>query len=112
MDIVETRSAGAVTLALTGRLDGASSGAFETRMLTHIDAGDHRLVIDMAGLDYISSVGLRVFMVATKRLKPIGGRLVLCALQPTIKQVFDIAGFTPIFPITATRDDATALMAS
>jgi anti-anti-sigma factor len=109
MDIEESRTGGAVTLALKGRLDGASSGGFETRMLAQIDAGDRNFLIDMAQLDYISSVGLRVFMLATKRLKPLGGRIVLCALQPSIKQLFDIAGFSTIFTITATREEAASL---
>jgi anti-anti-sigma factor len=112
MEIVETRSAGAVTLAPKGRLDGTSSSGFETRILSHIDAGDTRLIIDMAQLDYISSVGLRVFMLAIKRLKPIGGRIVLCALQPSIKQLFDIAGFSTIFTIAATPEEAATLVAS
>jgi|SRR5687768_9199596 stage II sporulation protein AA (anti-sigma F factor antagonist) len=108
MDIVETKAPDAVTLALKGRLDGASSPGFEERVLALINAGEHRLVVDLAQLDYISSVGLRVFMLAAKRLKPLGGRIVLCALQPSVKQVFEIAGFATIFPITATRDEATA----
>ena len=111
MDIVETRESDAVTLALKGRLDNASSPGFEERVLKHINAGDHRLVIDLAQLDYISSVGLRVFMLAAKRLKPAGGRIVVCAMQPAVKQVFDIAGFASIIPMTATRDEATAKLA-
>lgn len=106
MDIVETRSPEAVTLALNGRLDNATSPGFEERVLRMIGAGDVRLIIDLAQLDYISSVGLRVFMMAAKRVKPLGGKIVLCALQPTVKQVFDIAGFSTIFAIAATRDDA------
>ena len=50
-------------------------------------------------------------MLAVKRLKPVGGRIVLCGLQPGVKQVFEIAGFATIFPITATRDEATAKLA-
>jgi anti-anti-sigma factor len=106
MDIVESRSGGAVTLAVTGRLDNATSPAFEERVLAHIGAGDTRLIIDLSGLDYISSIGLRVFMLAAKRLAPLGGRMVVCALTPPIKQVFEIAGFPRIFPITATLDEA------
>jgi len=111
MDIVETRASDAVTLALKGRLDGASSPGFEQRVLALINAGDHRLVIDLAQLDYISSVGLRVFMLAAKRLKPVGGRVVLCGLQPGVTQVFEIAGFSTIFPMAATREEASALLA-
>lgn len=112
MEIVETRSSDVVTLALAGRLDGTSSSAFEARILAHIDAGDIRLIVDMTDLDYISSVGMRVFMLAAKRLKPLGGRVVLCGLQPSIRQVFDMAGFAAIFAITETRADAASLFAA
>lgn len=111
MEIVETRSAGAVTLALKGRLDGTSSQGFEARILQHVDAGDTRLIIDMTDLDYISSVGLRVFILAAKRLKPVNGRIVFCALKPPIKHVFEIAGFSTIFKVAGTRDEAAALVA-
>ena len=99
MDITETRSAGVVTLALKGRLDGTAAKEFETRILALIDAGDCKLIIDLAELDYINSVGLRVFMAAAKLLKPLGGRIVLCALQPSIQHVFDISGLSTIFSI-------------
>jgi len=109
IDIVEIRGPGAVTLALAGRLDGTTATGFETRVLTHIDAGDTNLVLDLADLAYISSVGLRVFLVAAKRLQAVDGRLVLCAAQPPIKQVFDIAGFVGMFTFAPTREDALEL---
>jgi anti-anti-sigma factor len=112
MDIVETKANGAVTLAIKGRLDNATTPAFEDRVLAHIAAGDTRLIIDLAGLVYISSVGLRVFMLAAKRLAPLGGRIVVCALPPEIKQVFEIAGFARIFPMAATAEEAAAKVMS
>jgi anti-anti-sigma factor len=111
MDIAETKSADTLTLALKGRLDATSSPGFEEKLLKQIDAGEKRVNIDMTQLDYNSSVGLRVLMLAAKRLKPIGGKMALCGLQPTVKQVFDIAGFGALFPIVATREDAGAKLA-
>src|SRR5690348_291346 len=111
MDIVEAKSPEALTLALKGRLDASSSGSLEEKVLKHIEGGERRIIIDFAQLDYISSVGLRVLMLASKRLKPVGGRLVLCALQPAVRQVFDIAGFSTILAIVDTRDQAVAKLA-
>ena len=108
MDIAESRSGGVVTLAVAGRLDNSTSPAFEERILKHIDAGDTRLIVDLAKLEYISSVGLRVFMLAARRLAPIGGRVAVCALPKPIKQVFEIAGFPGILPITGTQEEAAA----
>jgi stage II sporulation protein AA (anti-sigma F factor antagonist) len=112
MDITETRSAGVVTLALSGRLDGTSSGGLETKMLALIDAGDRRFIIDMANVDFMSSVGLRAFVVIAKGLHAVGGRIVLCAVQPPIKQLFELTGLNASFTMRDTREDAAALLAS
>jgi anti-anti-sigma factor len=112
MEIIETTADGVVTLALIGRLDGTSSLGFEARVFRQIEAGHHRMIIDMAQLDFINSVGLRVFMAAAKLLKPLDGRMVLCALQPSIQHLFDVAGLSTIFTIAATREEAATLVAS
>jgi anti-anti-sigma factor len=99
MDITESKTADIVTLSLSGRLDMASAKAFEDRILAHIDSGGRRIAIDLAGLDYISSAGLRVFILAGKRLDKAQGKLALCALTAPVQEIFDIAGFTPLFAI-------------
>jgi stage II sporulation protein AA (anti-sigma F factor antagonist) len=111
MDIVESKSPDTpniLTLTLKGRLDGASTASFEERMLKHIDEGERRLLLDLADLDYISSVGLRALILASKRLKPLDGRIVLYALKPGVRQVFEIAGFSSILGIVGNRDEAVA----
>ena len=62
--------------------------------------------INLSRLDYVSSAGLRVFLVASKRLTPAGGKVVLCSLQEPVKQVFDIVGFYSIFSILNSKDEA------
>jgi anti-sigma B factor antagonist len=64
------------------------------------------VVIDGEKLDYISSTGLRVLLVAAKRLKAVDGRIVLSSLKPHILEVFEIAGFKSIFPIYGNVDQA------
>jgi anti-sigma B factor antagonist len=108
MDITEQREGNVVTIGLAGRLDGTTAKAVEERILQLIDSGATRLVVDLGQLDYISSVGLRVFMMAAKRLKVVGGRMVVCALQPAVKEVFEIAGFSAIFGIFEDRQQAVA----
>ena len=67
-----------------------------------------QLVLDFAALDYISSAGLRLVLVLAKRLKQERGRLVLCAMQPHVHEVFDISGFLAILDVQATRQEALA----
>ena len=107
MDIAESRKNGAVVLGLNGRVDASNASVLEQRVLALLDAGETRLVIDCAQLQYISSAGLRVLLVAAKRLSN-SGKLALAALNNQIRDVFDIAGFSSIFQICRTQDDAVA----
>jgi anti-anti-sigma factor len=54
----------------------------------------------------VNSAGLKVFLLAAKRLEPLGGKLVLCSLAPSVLMIFEMIGFTRIMKITATREDA------
>lgn len=107
MDISEDRKADAVILALSGKLDATTAKAFENRIVTVIDSGaGQRLVVDLAQLDYVSSSGLRVFLLAAKRLQATNGNITLCGLQDQIRQVFDLSGFSSIISIYGSRDEA------
>jgi anti-sigma B factor antagonist len=108
MEITEIKRNGAVILGLAGRLDASNAGVLEEKLLTLIAGGNTRLVIDGNKLDYISSAGLRVLLVAAKRLNATGGKISLYALKDQIKEVFDIAGFSSIFAIYRTQDEAIA----
>src|SRR5262245_7911997 len=106
MEITERKTVDIVTLGLSGKLDATSAKTFEEKILTRIESGDRRIVIDLAQLDYVSSAGLRVFILASKRLSSANGKMVLCALKDPVKEVFDIAGFLSIFSIYGSHDDA------
>lgn len=107
MELTESKKGGAVVLGLNGRVDASNAAVLEQRILALIDAGEKRLVIDCAQLQYISSAGLRVLLIAAKRLSD-SGQLALAALNHQIRDVFDIAGFSSIFQIYRTQDDAVA----
>ena len=107
MEITERRTAEIVTLSLSGRLDTTTAKAFEEKILAQIESGERRFVIDLAQLDYVSSAGLRVFILAAKRLNSMNGKIVLCSLKDPVKEVFDIAGFSSIFSIYGSHDEAT-----
>ena len=106
MDISEDRKADAVVLALSGKLDATTAKTFEDKILGVINSGAQRLVVDLALLEYVSSSGLRVFLLAAKRLQTTDGKIVLCGLQDHVRQVFDLAGFSSILSIYGSRDEA------
>jgi anti-anti-sigma factor len=112
MEIGEDNAAGARVIAPRGRLDSLSSGELERHVVARLDAGDRRVVIDLAGVEYVSSAGLRVLLLAAKRLKPPAGALVLCGMAPSVRTVLELAGFTSLFTIEAGREAALARLAA
>lgn len=108
MTITPETTAQATIVPLLGQINSANAGALEAQLLTLVDGGVRQLVLDFAALDYISSAGLRLVLVLAKRLKQERGRLVLCAMQPHVHEVFDISGFLAILDVQATRKEALA----
>lgn len=106
MEITERKTADVVTLSLSGKLHATTAKTFEEKLLSQIESGERRFVINLAQLDYISSAGLRVFLVAAKRLNSANGKILFCSLQSPVREVFDIAGFSSIFSIYGSDDDA------
>lgn len=106
MDITETKHEQYSVFKLNGRLDSNTAMGFEQKLFDCIENGTQRLILDFQDLDYISSAGLRVILKATKNLKSAEGKLVLCAMQDYVKEVFEISGFDSFLPIEATLDDA------
>jgi len=106
MEVRHTRNAGSTVVEITGRLDTITSGAFETEILGLLESEDMNMLIDCSGLEYISSTGLRVLLMAQKKMLGKGGSLSLCCLQPGIEEIFSISGFSSIFSIYPDRQAA------
>ena len=69
---------------------------FRQALTSHVDSctgEDRRLLLDCSGIDYISSAGLRVLLVAAKRCHTQQGEMVFAALPPLLQEVFKISGF-------------------
>lgn len=96
MNIVKTVDGSKLSVALEGRLDTSSAPQLEAE-LKALD-GVAELVIDMAGLEYLSSAGLRVLLAAQKTMNKQGS-MVLYNVNETIMEVFEITGFVDILTI-------------
>ena len=90
-------------LAAGGRLDAAGAPEREERGRGAIQAGSKRLLIDMAGVDYVSSAGLRSLLVLAKAMKTAGGAMALCCLTATVREVMTISGFDNILTLAVDR---------
>jgi anti-sigma B factor antagonist/stage II sporulation protein AA (anti-sigma F factor antagonist) len=111
MKIGEETRDGVLVIAPEGRLDSNTAGALEGALRERLD-GHRRLVIDLAAVDYVSSAGLRVLLLAAKRLRDAQGDLVLCSLADSVRQIFEFAGFTRIFTIEPSRESALVRLGS
>ena len=112
MQINEERQRGAVIVAPVGRIDSTTAEALDHHLLALNSAGEYRIVVDFGGVEYISSAGLRVMLTLAKRVKEKQGALALCALGSSPRQVFELAGFMPLFTLARSREDALARVAS
>jgi len=111
MDLAQKRIAGTVVLAPSGRIDHATAEGFKTSLGPHVArcaAGQDRLVLDFSAVEYISSAGLRVLMLAAKQAKAQGGVLAVAALQPIVLEIFEISRFTLVLKVFTTVDEALA----
>jgi len=102
MEIAAERRANVVVLKPSGRIDHQTSAAFGAALAPHLEncrAGGDRLLFDLSALDYISSAGLRVLMIATKRTKPAGGEIAVAAPQAMVREVLEITRFNLVFPV-------------
>jgi anti-anti-sigma factor len=93
-------------VAVTGRMDAVTAPEFEIRLLDWINSGETHLIVDFAGLEYISSAGLRSILTIAKNLKTRQGKIALCVLRDTVKEVFEISGFSTIIPVFESVDAA------
>lgn len=92
-------------LGISGKLDTNTWTQLDQKVTPMIEGGETKFLIDCSQLDYISSAGLRVLLMAAKMLKNKDGKIVISSLKHHIKEVFDIAGFSTIFPISATVEE-------
>jgi stage II sporulation protein AA (anti-sigma F factor antagonist) len=112
MEIHEENQGGAAVIVPHGRVDSGSAPELESNLLGHLRAGEKQLGVDLVSVEYISSAGLRVLLMLAKKLQSTGGHLVLCAMPESVRLVFELAGFVPIFEIEETRDAAVARLGS
>lgn len=106
MDITCDKRATGTLLQVNGRMDAVSAPAFEKEFLQVIDGGEKRTVVDLAGLEYISSAGLRSILASAKKAKGAGCTMQFCGLSGMVEEVFKVSGLGTMFTVTATIEEA------
>ena len=106
---VETRAEdGATIVAVAGSVDAVTSPRLSEALQAAVTGGGQRVVVDLAGVTYISSAGLRAILSGVKAARTAGGDLVVAAAQPRVRNVFELAGLTTI---VAFHDEVAAAVA-
>ncbi len=99
---------GVHVIELADRINVTSSPELEKLCNYLLDNGQYKIICDFSKNEYVSSMGLRVFLSTLKRSVRAGGNLVLCCLKPGIMEIFDMTGLTGLFTIFDSTEAATA----
>lgn len=110
MDLTHEAHGEVTVVRAAGDINASSCAQLEEALAALIDQGRQRLVLDLAGVRYVSSAGLRVLLVVAKRLTP-SGRFILSRAAEPVRQVLDMTGFSGIIKVLPTIDDAVTAAA-
>jgi anti-anti-sigma factor len=106
MLIEQLESNGVTILAVSGRIDATVAELFNEKLLAAIGDRPLRLLLDFGQVEFISSIGLRILVVAAKRVAAVRGKLLFCGLEGPVREVFELAGFTSVAAIFPSREAA------
>lgn len=94
-------------LRLKGKLDFTTATEFEQKFNIMVSEGGKKFIFDLTEVDYMSSAGLRLLLIAIKKTK---GNIVLNGVRDSVKQVIEIAGFISMFQFSSDIDEAANLL--
>lgn len=94
-------------IALSGRIDSSKAPEVEAKFKELIEKGRYRYVLDMSGVEYVSSAFLRVLVSTLKTVKRWNrGNIYLAALPQRVREVLELAGLLPLFKVYDTAAEA------
>ncbi len=108
MEILTRMENGTAVVTVTGKMDALTSPAYQQELNGLIAGGTIAFVVDFDGLDYISSAGLREILATAKVVKGKGGEVRFANVKGTVREVFEMSGFSSIFPL---HDSVAAALA-
>ena len=106
MEITSGIEGDLVRFQVTGSIDASTSPNVEHAVNAAVAGGSRRLIFDMRQVSYISSAGLRAILLAAKKAKAAGGGAAVFGLQPSVEEVFTVAGFGKVVPIASSDAEA------
>ena len=111
MQLTTQQFADTIVVAPAGRIDHRSAAELEAALTPLLaDAAQRQgpLVLDFSAVEYISSVGLRVLMIAARQMRGAQARLGVAALQSVVAEIFSISRFDKVLAVSPTLEAALA----
>jgi anti-anti-sigma factor len=108
MKFNDSKLGGAPVIGVSGRIDATAAPLFDSHCSQYVAEGHKILIVDLSEVDYLSSAGLRSLVTLSKKLRPVKGKLVIVGVHGTVKEIFDIAGFSDLFPMCDTIREAAS----
>jgi anti-sigma B factor antagonist/stage II sporulation protein AA (anti-sigma F factor antagonist) len=105
-DLSVEQKGNVVILRIKGRLDAVSSPLAEKRIFEAINEGQNKLLLDMSGVSYLSSAGMRMLLSITKRLRAMSGKMAICSVATNVVDVLKMSGFDHALLLFKTEEDA------
>ncbi|MCR5064345.1 MAG: STAS domain-containing protein [Bacteroidales bacterium] len=99
MNVNISNQEGKTIVRLDGRLDTSNVEQFQQDIAPLMQGEKPNIEIDCSGMTYTSSQGLRMFLMMQKSVMSRGGKMVMIHMNPQVKEVFDITGFSNIIAI-------------
>jgi len=112
MEIQKRTENGTTVLALVGRLDELATADAEAALLALVNEGELRAVVDMRGVEYVSSSGLRVLLMWAKATRRQGGEAVLFGVSPFVAEVLEVSNLTQVFTVRDSLEEARGVFES
>ena len=115
MEFTHRKLADVVVAAPSGQIDHPNAMKLQHALTPIVDdaaAGQQPLVLDFTGVEYISSMGLRVLMVAAKQMKARNAAVAVAGLQPEVAEIFEIARFRFVVDVFPTVRDALVALSA
>ena len=97
-------------VVLTGRLDTAGVDVVETRFGAAIVPNGKNTIVDLSGVTFLASMGIRMLISTTRALSRKGGKLVMYGAAAGVHDVIETAALTEIIPLAASENEALALV--
>jgi len=101
---------GIAVLSLHGRLNQASADSLHAAAMEAVAGGCRGLVVEMAGVDFIASVGIRALIRPSQAISMNGGKLAVANLKPEIRDFFALTGLNQMFAVYDTAAEAVAAL--